>query len=128
MEKRIAKPRPKHLELNKIRMPIQAIVSILHRVSGAGLFLLIPFLLYCLQATLGSAEVFGSFKDFFANPLIKLILFGLSWAFMHHACAGVRYLFLDFHKGIDKVTTQTTSKMVVGVSLVLTLGIGAFIW
>ncbi|MEK7691683.1 MAG: succinate dehydrogenase, cytochrome b556 subunit, partial [Bdellovibrionota bacterium] len=57
------KPRPKHLDLFKIRLHIPGFVSILHRVSGAGLFLLIPFLLYLLQGSLSAPEVYADLKQ-----------------------------------------------------------------
>ncbi len=97
----MTKTRPKFLNLAEIRLPIAGYVSILHRVSGAGLFLALPFLLCLLQLSLGSAEDFSAFKGIVGHPLAKLVLFGLSWAYMHHFCAGIRFLLLDLHIGID---------------------------
>ena len=62
----------------KYRMPPSAIVSILHRVSGAGLFLLLPFLLYLFQQSLLSESSFGYFAGIVSHPLVKIILLGLS--------------------------------------------------
>ena len=96
-EATVRKQRPKHLALNQIRLPLPGIVSILHRVSGAGLFLLLPFLLYLLDRSLGSAETFETFSAVVGHPLVKLLLMGLLWAYMHHFCAGIRFLLLDMH-------------------------------
>jgi succinate dehydrogenase / fumarate reductase cytochrome b subunit len=124
----VAKTRPKHLDLPKIRLPLPGIVSILHRVSGAGLFLTIPLLLWLFQKSLGSPEAYARFQAVTENLLVKLILFGLVWAFMHHLCAGVRYLLLDVHWGVDLDKARASSKVVLGVSIALTLLIGARLW
>ncbi len=121
--------RPKHLNLFKIKQPIPAIVSILHRVSGAALFLfLIPLGLCALQASLRSSEGFARWAEILVNPIAKLILIGFVWAYMHHFCAGIRYLLLDLHKGITLEAARLSSKIVLGVSLVLTLLIATKIW
>ena len=122
------KQRPKHLALNQIRLPVPGIVSILHRVSGAGLFLLLPFLLYLLDRSLGSAETFETFSAVVDHPLVKLLLMGLLWAYLHHFCAGIRFLLLDMHKGLELETARMSSKIVLGVSIALTLIIGVALW
>ncbi len=60
--------------------------------------------------------------------MVKLILLGLLWAYMHHFCAGIRFLLLDLHKGIDLPTARKTSVAVLAVSLTLTVIIGAKLW
>lgn len=122
------KTRPKHLDLAKIRLPVPGIVSILHRVSGVALFLSLPILIYLLQGSLSSAESFDNYRAVIANPLVKLILLGMLWAFLHHACAGIRFLFLDVHKGLELVTARATAKTVLAVSLVLTVVLGVALW
>ena len=114
------KPRPKYLALNEIRLPLPGIVSILHRISGVGLFLMLPFLLYLLDRSLGSPETFETFAAVVDNWFIKLVLFGLLWAYLHHFCAGIRYLLLDMHVGVEKESSRTSAAVVLGVSLVLT--------
>ena len=127
-EATVRKQRPKHLALNQIRLPLPGIVSILHRVSGAGLFLLLPFLLYLLDRSLGSAETFETFSAVVDHPLVKLLLMGLLWAYLHHFCAGIRFLLLDMHKGLELETARMSSKIVLGVSIALTLIIGVTLW
>ena len=121
----IKKNRPKNLDLKSIRLPLPGIVSIIHRISGAGLFLLLPVLLWLLQSSLSSAETFAVVKDLVGNPLVKIILFGLIYLYMHHFCAGIRYLLLDLHKGVDLESARLSSKIVFVVSIALTLIIGA---
>jgi succinate dehydrogenase / fumarate reductase cytochrome b subunit len=62
------------------------------------------------------------------HPLLKLILWGLMWAFVHHFCAGIRYLLIDLHLTSDLAGARMTSKVVMGVSLVVTLLIGVWLW
>src|SRR5512135_2605846 len=99
-EMTIKKPRPKYLNLVAIRLPVPGFVSVLHRASGAVLFLFLPFLLFLFSSSVGSPESFDTYKQVVANPLVKLVLLGLLWAYLHHFCAGIRYLFLDLDKGV----------------------------
>lgn len=127
-EATVRKQRPKHLALNQIRLPLPGIVSILHRISGVGIFLMLPFLLYLLDRSLGSPETFETFAAVVDNWFIKLVLFGLLWAYLHHFCAGIRFLLLDMHKGVDLEPARKSSKIVLAVSLALTVIIGVTLW
>ncbi|WP_211223758.1 succinate dehydrogenase, cytochrome b556 subunit [Massilia niastensis] len=108
----------------KVRQPPAAVVSILHRISGAALFLMLPFLLYLLQESLLSETSYGHFAGMVDNAFVKLILLGLSWAYLHHFTAGVRHLVMDMHLGLDKGTSQKTAVWVFVVSLALTALVG----
>ncbi|MCB6184747.1 succinate dehydrogenase, cytochrome b556 subunit [Leeia sp. TBRC 13508] len=121
------KVRPKHLDIAKIKLPWPGKVSILHRISGVGLFLGLPFLMYLLHLSLTSGAAFEAAKSFFSNPLVKLVSLGFIWAFMHHACAGVRFLLLDMHIGLKKPTAQASAKLVMVISIALTLVIGGVV-
>ena len=127
-EATVRKQRPKHLALNQIRLPLPGIVSILHRISGVGIFLLLPFLLFLLDRSLGSPETFETFAAVVDNWFVKLILLGLLWAYMHHFCAGIRFLLLDMHMGVDLESARNSSKIVLGVSIALTVIIGVKLW
>ncbi len=120
--------RPKHLNLMEIRLPLPAFVSILHRVSGAILFLMLPLLLCLLAVSLESPRSFQVFKGYVSNPLMKIVLLGLLWAYLHHFCAGIRHLALDMHLGLELATARTTSYVVLVVSLILTAVIGVKLW
>lgn len=119
------KNRPKHLALHKIQLPLPGLVSILHRISGALLFLALPFLLWLWQASLQSIETYTQLLDFMHHPLSKITLLGLLWVFMLHFCAGIRYLALDLHYGSSLAQARASSKWVLGVSVLLTVLIGA---
>lgn len=120
-----ARPRFRNIDVGQIlqyRLPPAGIVSILHRVSGALLFLVgLPFVLYLMQLSLGDAKSFAAFKTLAGAPLSKLLLLGLIWAYLHHFCAGIRYLLLDLHVGTDKNQARSSSLVVLAVSLSLTL-------
>ncbi|MGH8753040.1 MAG: succinate dehydrogenase, cytochrome b556 subunit, partial [Burkholderiales bacterium] len=83
---------------------------------------------WLLQQSLGSAESYEGFKNALVNPLVKLVLFGLVWAFLHHFFAGIRYLALDMHLGIELGPARASSTAVLIVSTVLTLLIGVRLW
>lgn len=89
--------RPKNLNLFTIHLPINAVVSILHRASGVGLFLALPLILLALQYSVGSPESYAILTNLFDTWFIKLVLIGLSWAFFHHFFAGIRHLLQDIH-------------------------------
>jgi succinate dehydrogenase / fumarate reductase cytochrome b subunit len=124
-EMAIKKKRPKNLDLPTIRLPLPGILSILHRVSGAAIFLLLPVLLWLLQSSLASPETFAGVKGIVGHPLAKIVLLGLIWFYMHHFCAGIRYLLLDLDKGVELEAARRSSKIVFAVSIALTLIIGA---
>lgn len=124
----LTKQRPKFLNLMEIRQPLPAVASILHRVSGAGLFLMLPLLVWMLDLSLKSADTYNSLVAFAGHPLVKLILIGLLWAFLHHFCMGVRILLIDIHVGVEKCAARKSTVAVLAVSLVMTLVLGAKLW
>jgi succinate dehydrogenase / fumarate reductase cytochrome b subunit len=123
----LKKNRPLWYNLSLLNLPLPGVVSILHRISGALLFLFAAWLLYLLDATLASPERYAAIKATLVHPLARLVLLGLLWAFLHHLCAGVRYLFLDIHKGVDLPTARLTSGLVLGVSVALTAVLGVML-
>ncbi|HCX32612.1 MAG TPA: succinate dehydrogenase, cytochrome b556 subunit [Rhodocyclaceae bacterium] len=125
----IARTRPKYLNLVQIRLPLAGFVSILHRVSGAFLFLFLPLLLWLFGASLGSAESFEQFRQVGGHPLAKLVLLGLLWSYLHHFCCGIRCLLLDMHIGVSREASRRSAVAVLAVSIPLTLILaGALLW
>ena len=126
------KTRPKYLSLQailfEIRLPLAGWISILHRVSGVLLFASGIWLLFLLDRSLSSAAGFASIQHYLSFSLVKLSLLVLVWAYCHHLCAGVRFLLLDLHKGIDKASARRSSIVVLIVSLLLTAFFGAKLW
>jgi succinate dehydrogenase / fumarate reductase cytochrome b subunit len=118
------KKRPKHLALHLIKLPLPGLISILHRVSGLALFLALPLLLLMLQYSLRSGETYAQLQDVLEQPFSRLILLGLLWSFLHHFCAGIRYLAVDLHYISNLKQARDSSKIVLLVSLALTVLIG----
>jgi len=128
MAEAVKKPRPEYRNigigqiLTAYRLPLAGRVSILHRVSGALLFIFLPFLLYLFDQSLTSELSFEVFKGFLSNGIVKLITLVLAWAFLFHFCAGVRHLFMDTsHSLTTKEKGKQTSIIVLVVSSLLTI-------
>ncbi|MDB5923052.1 MAG: sdhC [Betaproteobacteria bacterium] len=124
----MANARPKYLNLFQIRQPVPAVVSILHRISGAVLFLFLWLFLKGLDRSLASPESFADVKALLGHPLAKLVTLGLVWAYLHHTFAGLRHLGLDLRLGIDLPKARASAFAVLVLSLGLTLVIAALLW
>jgi succinate dehydrogenase / fumarate reductase cytochrome b subunit len=126
MSNTVQKKRPEYRNIHikqilKYRLPLAGKLSILHRVSGALLFLAFPVILLPLfDKSITSELSFIEMKELVSNPFIKLVLLGLIWSYLHHFCAGVRYLTLDVHVGIDKYSAAKSAGIVFAASLGLT--------
>jgi succinate dehydrogenase / fumarate reductase cytochrome b subunit len=122
-------PRPRNIglgDISRYRLPLPGKVSILHRVSGVvGLFLPLGPLLWLFQASLTSPK---DYEEVIASPFTKLLLTGVIWAFLHHFCAGIRFLLLDAHIGTDIQTARQSALAVLVVSIVLTVILGGALW
>ena len=124
----IARQRPKYLDLFRIRLPLPALVSILHRISGLALFVFAWALLYLLQESLSSPESHAHFTALTGHWLIKLFLIGMLWSFLHHFFAGLRHLLLDIQVAGDLGQARATSFAVLAISLALTAILGVLLW
>ena len=132
-----AKKRPEFRNINAFkdlttyRMTAAAWTSILHRASGAVMFLLLPLVIWFFDTSVSSEVSFERFTSAFSSGLgivpgwlLKLVSLGLIWGYLHHFCAGIRYLALDLHLGNDKESAKKSAGMVFGVSLALTVVFG----
>ncbi len=108
-------------ELANYRQPLSAIVSIMHRVSGFLMFLLLPFILYLLQESIRSEISFAHFQGIASHPVAKLVILALVWGYMHHFCAGIRHLVMDTHIGLDKDSARQSSVVVLVITWVVTI-------
>ncbi len=123
-----ANKRPKNLNLFTIRLPINAVVSILHRVSGIGLFLFIPLILLALQALVRSEQSYASLTTWLDTWFIKLILTGLAWAFFHHFFAGIRHLLQDIHWMTSLNNARLSSRILLWLVGIATVIFAIAIW
>ncbi len=135
----LAKKRPEFRNINAFtdlrtyRLPAAGIVSILHRVSGALMFLLMPFIIWMFDKSISSEISFSKFKAAFNVGMLglpglvwKLVALALIWAFLHHSIAGLRHLWSDtHHSAVTKEFGKTSALVTLGLSVFLTLVLGA---
>jgi succinate dehydrogenase / fumarate reductase cytochrome b subunit len=125
----VDKPRPVYLDLFAIRQPLPAIVSILHRISGALMFVVgIPLLLWFLQRSLASPAAFAASMAPFSAPFGKLVLLILAWCYLYHLLAGLRHLALDLHIGIALAPARRSAALVLALSVLLALIVAVRLW
>jgi succinate dehydrogenase / fumarate reductase, cytochrome b subunit len=128
MQKKSLKNRPKNLNLFTIRLPINAVVSILHRASGVGLFLCLPLILLALQVLVGSQESYSALISWLNTWFVKLMLIGLAWAFFHHFFAGIRHLLQDIHWMTSLNNARLSSRILLWLVAFSTVIFVWFIW
>ena len=107
-------------DILRYRLPAAGFVSILHRISGALMFLLLPFILYLFDLSITSEISFAYLAGFASHWFVKLLILAISWAYLHHFCAGVRHLVMDAHIGLSKEGAAKSARSVFLVSVPLT--------
>lgn len=120
-------------DLRHYRLPLAGIVSILHRVSGAIMFLLMPFIIWMFDASISSDLSFDRFKSAFNAGMLglpgfvwKLVALALIWSYLHHFLAGLRHLWMDSsHEAVSKDFGRQSAAFTLIVSVVLTVVLGA---
>jgi succinate dehydrogenase / fumarate reductase cytochrome b subunit len=114
------------------RLPLAGIVSILHRVSGLAMFALLPFIVWMFDASVTSEISYDAFTSAFVAGigfvpgfLVKLVALGLIWAYLHHAVAGLRHLWMDATHSVTKQQGHSSAVATFAISIVLTVALGA---
>ena len=132
-----AKTRPvyRNIHITQIvgyRLPPAGIVSILHRVSAVLMFVLLPFVVWMMDASLGSEISYDGFTNVFVAGVaglpawfVKLVVLGLLWAYLHHFIAGVRHLWMDATHSVSKAQGHSSAVFTLGLSIALTVVLGA---
>jgi succinate dehydrogenase / fumarate reductase cytochrome b subunit len=119
------RPEFRNIHISQIvgyRLPLAGLVSILHRISGAAMFLIgLPLILWLFQQSVLSELSFERYRVFVSHPLARLVLIGLMWAFLHHLFAGIRHLLMDLDIGVAKEPGRTSAATVLVLSLATTL-------
>lgn len=113
--------RPVFLDLRLIRLPIPGVVSILHRISGVLMVLSIPLAAWMFERALASPEGFAATAAALDSWPVHLVLTLLAWSLLHHLLAGIRFLLLDVHIGLDRPVARRSAWSVLASALVLTL-------
>jgi succinate dehydrogenase / fumarate reductase cytochrome b subunit len=119
-------------DLPTYRLPPAGWVSILHRVSGALMFLLLPFIIWMFDMSVSSEISFAKFKyafnvglGFVPGWFMKLVALALIWAYLHHLIAGIRHLYMDVQHAVSKEFGRSSALVTLGLSIALTLVLGA---
>ena len=114
------------------RLPLAAVVSILHRISGGLMFVLLPFLVWLLDQSLTSEISFEVFRSAFVAGIgvvpawfVKLVVLALIWAYLHHFIAGVRHIWMDATHSVSKAQGHSSAVVTLALSLALTAALGA---
>ena len=126
--KKQKKQRPKNLDLFTIRLPVNAVVSIIHRASGVVLFLIQPVLLWALYLSLSSEQGYGAVTATLHQWPFKLLLTVLAAAFFHHFYAGIRHLAMDVHWMTTLQKARFSSRVVLWLVAVTMLFVSWAIW
>ena len=120
--------RPINLDLTTIKLPIMAIASILHRISGILLFLLMPFLLYVLDLSLRTPDSFEHLHILFQCLYVKAALWVFGSAMVYHVLAGIRHILGDIGLGESLSASRISAYVVMTLSLVMIILLGILIW
>jgi len=120
------------LDAVKYRLPLAGVVSILHRVSGLLMFALLPFVIWLFDNSLQSEISYETFTSAFLAGIgflpawgVKLVVLALIWAFLHHAIAGVRHVWMDMTHSVSLVQGRSSAIVTLASSAVLTVLLGA---
>jgi len=128
------RPQFRNIHVSQIvayRLPPAGIVSILHRVSGVLMFLLMPFIIWMFDASVTSEVSYGAFQAAFAAGVgfvpgwfLKLVVLALIWAYLHHLIAGLRHLWMDATHAVTKEFGRVSALVTLALSVLLTLALG----
>lgn len=125
--KKVDQTRPKNLNLFTIRFPLPAIASILHRISGFVLFLLIPVVLWSLDFSL-TAQGFDTISEWLSTLWGKFLTWVILAPFCYHLVAGIRHLLSDLHLGNTRRGGKITALAVFVISTILIVSVGIWLW
>lgn len=113
------------------RLPLAGVVSILHRASGGLMFVLLPFVIWMFDTSLTSEISYERFTAAFTAGIgfvpgwgVKIVVLALIWAYLHHAIAGLRHLWMDVTHSVTKEQGRSSAVATLAISIFLTLGLG----
>lgn len=120
--------RPVNLDLRSLKFPPMAIASILHRISGVVMFILMPILLCYLGQSLDSIESFDALQQHLTCALSKLILWAFGSAWAYHVMAGIRHMLMDTGLGESVDAGRRSAIIVIALAVLSTIFLGMWIW
>ena len=122
------KQRPVNLELNTISFPPTAIVSILHRVSGVGMFIAMMFIIWAWATALQSSADFDMVKEVMGGIIGKIIAIGTVSLLAFHVVVGIRHMIMDMGHWEELESGNNSAKAAIVLWLILTVVAGVVIW
>jgi succinate dehydrogenase / fumarate reductase cytochrome b subunit len=123
-----SRKRPKNLNLFTIRLPVNAIISIMHRMSGMLLFLTLPVVVWALSQSVQSEASYIALVGMLQHWLVKLFLIAFSCAFFHHFYAGLRHLGMDVHWMTSLQKARFSSRLVLYLDVLSVMAFAFVIW
>ena len=128
---KVIKKRPGQMRLidaTQYRLPAAGWASILHRVSGLVIVILLPFVIWMFDTSVTDEVSFDQFRTAFTGGIgfvpafvVKLAALALIWGFVQHFCSGVRHLYMDFTHAVDKEFGRVSALVAIGIAAALTL-------
>ena len=103
------KSRPVFMNLLQIRMPVVAVLSVAHRISGVMMCMLIPFLIYALDLSLRNEQGYAQVLEILRHPFVKFMAVLVVWALSHHMLAGIRFLLIDADIGVERSSARRSA-------------------
>lgn len=125
---RVKDKRPVNLDIGTIRLPLAAWTSITHRISGVIIFFGTGILLWILSASLSSEAAFNTLGGMAGSFVGKFVLWGILAALAYHIVAGCKHLLMDAGIGETREAAPKAAKLVIGISVVLVVMLGVWVW
>jgi succinate dehydrogenase / fumarate reductase cytochrome b subunit len=120
--------RPRNLDFTTLRLPLPAITSILHRISGVFIFAGIAVLLWLFDESLASAEGFAQVEQWLDMATVKLIVWSIVAGLIYHLLAGIKHLLMDMGIGETLEGGLMGAKLVIVFSIIGILMAGVWLW
>jgi succinate dehydrogenase / fumarate reductase cytochrome b subunit len=124
----VKKQRPVNLELSTISFPPAAIASILHRVSGVIMLVLVGLLVWLLSLSLSSPEGFAQAREIISHPIIKFLNWGILTALGYHLLGGFRHIIMELGYWEELKSGQLSAKIVIVLAVILSVLAGVWLW
>jgi succinate dehydrogenase / fumarate reductase cytochrome b subunit len=120
--------RPKNLDFSTLRLPLPAITSILHRISGVFIFAGVAVLLWLFSESMSSSEGFARVGSWLSMPITKILVWAILSGLLYHLIAGIKHLVMDLGIGETLAGAQAAAKLVVALSIIAIVASGVWLW
>ncbi len=120
--------RPKNLDFSTLRLPLPAITSILHRISGVFIFAGVAVLLWLFSESMSSSEGFARVGSWLSMPITKILVWAILSGLLYHLIAGIKHLVMDLGIGETLAGAQTAARLVVALSIIAIVASGVWLW